>query len=104
VERYVDIGVSEGAKLAYGGSPLEEGEYKYGYFFQPIVFAECTKNMRIFREEIFGPVVCVTPYNSIDEVIELVNSVDYGLVGGIVSKDMSTIMRFIEEADVGVIS
>jgi aldehyde dehydrogenase (NAD+) len=103
VERYVDIGVSEGAKLAYGGSPLEEGEYKYGYFFQPIVFAECTKNMRIFREEIFGPVVCVTPYNSIDEVIELVNSVDYGLVGGIVSKDMSTIMRFIEEADVGVI-
>lgn len=41
--------------------------------------------------------------NSIDEVIELVNSVDYGLVGGIVSKDMSTIMRFIEEADVGVI-
>jgi aldehyde dehydrogenase (NAD+) len=103
VKRYIDIGISEGAKLVYGGSPLEEDEYRYGYFFQPTVFAECTKDMRIFREEIFGPVICVTPYRSLDEAIELTNSVDYGLVAGIVSRDMSKIIRFIEKAEAGVI-
>jgi aldehyde dehydrogenase (NAD+) len=103
VEKYVSTGISEGAKLVYGGSGLDDGEYRFGYFFQPTVFAECTRDMRIFREEIFGPVICVTPYRSLEEAIEITNSVDYGLVAGIVSRDISKVARFVEKADVGVI-
>ncbi len=59
--------------------------------------------MRIFREGIFGPVICVTPYRSLEEAIGLTNSVEYGLVAGIVSRNIFKITRFVEKADVGVI-
>ncbi|MEM0472276.1 MAG: aldehyde dehydrogenase family protein [Sulfolobales archaeon] len=100
---YIEIGKNEGAKLVYGGYALESGDYAYGYYVKPTLFTDCEPKHRIFQEEIFGPVLCVTPYSSIDEAIELANSVKYGLVLGIVSRDPRKFMKIAREAKVGVV-
>jgi len=100
---YIEIGKNEGAKLVYGGYALESGDYAYGYYVKPTLFIDCEPKHRIFQEEIFGPVLCVTPYSSIDEAIELANSVKYGLTLGIVSRDLSKIMRIAQGAKIGIV-
>ncbi|EWG06548.1 MAG: aldehyde dehydrogenase [Candidatus Aramenus sulfurataquae] len=101
---YIEIGKGEGAKLVYGGEPIRgSDEYDYGYFVKPTIFDDVTKDMRIAREEIFGPVLAVMVYDSLDEAIEIVNSTDYGLVSEIVSNDIGEIMRFANKVESGVI-
>jgi len=100
---YIDVGRREGAVLAYGGRALEEGIYSYGYYIEPTIFRDCAKDHRIFQEEIFGPVLCVTPYRDLDEAVDLANSVKYGLVAGIISRDLGKIMRLSRELRVGLV-
>ncbi len=100
----IEIGKSEGAKLIYGGSPIRGSEeYDYGYFVEPTIFDNVTPDMRIAKEEIFGPVLAVMTYRTLDEAIDIVNSTEYGLIAGIITRDISEAARFAENVKVGVI-
>ena len=86
VRSYIDRGGAEGAKLLTGGSEAPEGLGR-GYFVRPTVFTGVTRDMTIAREEIFGPVLSIIPYDSEEEAVEIANDSDYGLAGGVWSAD-----------------
>ncbi|SAM04155.1 hypothetical protein [Absidia glauca] len=83
---YIDIGKKEGAKLVHGGRRIGDK----GYFIEPTVFTNCHNNMRVMREEIFGPVVAIGTFKTIDEAIEIANDSDYGLAGGVYTSSIET--------------
>jgi aldehyde dehydrogenase len=90
---YVDIGQAEGAKVLTGGHRAElGGELSGGYYVQPTIF-EGTNSMRIFQEEIFGPVVSVTPFADFADAIKIANDTLYGLGAGVWTRDMNTAYR-----------
>jgi aldehyde dehydrogenase len=90
---YIDIGQAEGAKVLIGGERLElGGELAGGYYVQPTIF-EGSNTMRIFQEEIFGPVVSVTPFDDFDDAIRIANDTLYGLGAGVWSRDTGTAYR-----------
>jgi len=90
---YIDLGRQEGAEcLTGGGRNTLEGELKDGYYVQPTVFKGHNK-MRIFREEIFGPVVSVTTFKDEDEALAIANDTLYGLGAGVWSRDANTCFR-----------
>src|SRR5947207_4052875 len=100
---YIDIGQNEdGATLACGGHHLTKGEYAHGYFLEPTVFTDVTPNMRIAQEEIFGPVTSVIPTNSLDEAIEIANSVQYGLSAAIYTQDVNRAFHAMNETYTGI--
>ena len=82
VRHYIQQGIDEGATLVTGGPDAPEGLDK-GYFVQPTVFSDVTPAMTIAREEIFGPVLVIMPYDTEDEAVEIANSTPYGLSGGV---------------------
>ncbi len=79
---YIEMGKREGATLALGGSRLTEGEYAKGNFVEPTIFIDTTPEMKIVREEIFGPVLVVQRFHDEREAIRLANDSVYGLAGG----------------------
>ena len=98
---YIDIGKGEGARLVLGG-----GKPKHldgGYFVEPTIFDDVTPSMRIFREEIFGPVLSVAAAKNLDEALRLANAVDYGLTTSIFTENVDTIMRFVEGVETGMV-
>ena len=80
IQGLIETGMVEGAKLAAGGPGKPEG-LETGYFVRPTVFRNVTNQMTIAREEIFGPVLCIIPYSSVDEAVEIANDSIYGLSG-----------------------
>jgi aldehyde dehydrogenase (NAD+) len=84
VRRLIDQGVEEGAKLVAGGSGRPDGLTR-GYFVKPTVFADVRNDMTIAREEIFGPVLCIIPYENEEEAIRIANDTPYGLAGFVTS-------------------
>jgi aldehyde dehydrogenase len=91
---YMDIGKQEGAEVLIGGDRNNlEGEYSEGYYIQPTVFKGNNK-MRVFQEEIFGPVVSVTTFKTKEEALEIANDTLYGLGAGIWTRDTNTAYRF----------
>ena len=102
VEKYVGIGKEEGARLLTGGGVLDKGEFARGFFHEPTVFGDCTKEMRVAREEIFGPVVSVIPVGSLDEAIEVGNSVEYGLSASIYTQDINNAFHAMREMVTGI--
>lgn len=88
VEKYVEIGIKEGATLILGGSRPENPELQKGFFYQPTIFTNCTADMKIVQEEIFGPVLTVETFREVDEVIEKANATIYGLAGAVWTKDI----------------
>ncbi|NJL22446.1 MAG: aldehyde dehydrogenase [Leptolyngbyaceae cyanobacterium SM1_3_5] len=103
VREYVSIGQAEGAKLLCGGD-LPNGELAKGAYLQPAIFADVEPQMRIFQEEIFGPVVCVMPFDSEDEAVAIANHSLYGLSGSIWTKDISRALRVARAIETGVLS
>jgi len=97
---YMSIGCDEGADLAVGGTRLE-GELAEGYFIAPTVFDNVNNNMRIAREEIFGPVASVIPFDTIDEALKLANDTDYGLGGACWTTNVSTMTRMMHGIKAG---
>ena len=90
VEKYVQCGLDEGAKLLTGGrSPKLDKPFNNGYFYMPTIFAEVKEDMKIVKEEIFGPVVTVHRFSEIGEVIEKSNDVIYGLGSSVWTKDIN---------------
>ncbi|HPF43942.1 MAG TPA: aldehyde dehydrogenase family protein [Syntrophomonadaceae bacterium] len=100
---YVRIGKEEGAQLAYGGSRLTQGIYEKGFFFEPTIFINCNNRMTHAREEIFGPVQCVIPYDDEEEAIAIANDSLYGLGGGICSKNVARAQRIAGRLRTGTV-
>ncbi|HLR14246.1 MAG TPA: aldehyde dehydrogenase family protein [Bacillota bacterium] len=103
IEKYVQIGKDEGAKLLAGGSPMKEGEYAKGKYFEPTLFTDATKDMRISQEEIFGPVVSLISVDSFEEAIEVNNSVTYGLSSSIFTRDVNQVFAAQRDLDTGIV-
>src|SRR5882672_10141636 len=100
---YIDIGQNEDrATLAAGGKRLTKGDYARGYFIEPTVFTDVAPHTRIAQEEIFGPVTSVIPTNSLDEAIEITNSVRYGLSAAIYTQDVNRAFHAMEETYTGI--
>ena len=98
---YLDIGKQEGAECLIGGEQNKlDGELADGYYIKPTVFKGNNK-MRIFQEEIFGPVVSVTTFKTKEEALEIANDTLYGLGSGIWTRDMNTAYRFGREIQAG---
>ncbi|TDR85524.1 aldehyde dehydrogenase family protein [Enterovirga rhinocerotis] len=89
VTGYLKVGQEEGAKALAGGARLTDGALSKGFFVPPTVFANVKDDMRIAREEIFGPVISAIPFDDIDEVIKRGNNTDFGLGSGLWTRDVS---------------
>lgn len=98
--KYIDIGKEEGARLIAGGN---RPEMEKGYYVNPTVFADVNPDMRIAQEEIFGPVVCVIPFSTEDEAIEIANSVNYGLTAGVWTSNLARGHRMTKELRAGTV-
>ena len=100
---YIDSAIEEGATLLCGGKALNEGNFAKGFFVEPTVFTGVTPSMRIAREEIFGPVVGVFKWSDEEEMIEAVNSVEYGLTCSIWTQDLGQAHRTAMEIEAGYV-
>ena len=100
--KMIDIGVKEGAKLLCGGAKAINDTGK-GYFIAPTIFGDVNNKMRIAQEEIFGPVLCIIPYDTVEEAIEIANDSDYGLSGAVWSKDHGSASDIANQLRTGMV-
>jgi len=98
---YIKVGQAEGARLLTGGS--RPAQLDHGYFVEPTIFDGVEPSMRIFKEEIFGPVLAVTTAASLDDALQFANGVEYGLTTSIFTENISAVMRFIDEVETGMV-
>ncbi len=101
--KYVEIGKTEGATLAAGGTRLTGGAYDTGYYHAPTVFSNVTNDMRIAQEEIFGPVVCVLGFDTEEEAIALANGTEFGLAASVWTKDITRAHRVSQSIEAGIV-
>lgn len=99
---YIEKGKAEGATLVCGGERYTEGECAKGYFIRPTIFDDCTPDMTIVKEEIFGPVVTVQTFKTEEEAVKIANDTPYGLAGAVFTSDVSRAMRVIKEIRAGI--
>ena len=103
VMKYIQSGKDEGAKLLLGGDQNKSGDLKNGFFINPTIFCDVKPDMKIAKEEIFGPVISVIDWDDYDEMVKIVNSTQYGLTTMIVTNSLSNAMKTSEEAEVGYV-
>ena len=104
VRDYIEIGLAEGATLVVGGEAPTDPALADGAYLMPTVFDGVSNDMRIAREEIFGPVVSVIPFDTEEEALRLANATPYGLSGSIWSRDIGRALRTAKGLQAGVIS
>lgn len=97
-KKYVEIGLSEGAKLLVGGKIPKMN----GFFFEPTLFTDCSVDMRIAQEEIFGPIVSLITVNDFDEAIDVINSIEYGLSSSIYTSNIRNAFKAMEDIEAGI--
>ena len=102
VLNYIQSGIDEGATLVCGGKRYTEGECAKGYFVEPTIFDNCTPNMKIVQEEIFGPVVTIQTFETEQEAIDMANDTPYGLAGAVFTSDITRAHRVISEIRAGI--
>ncbi len=98
---YIEIAKSEGAKLVSGGG--RPAGLPDGYFVEPTIFDDVKPEMRIFQEEVFGPVLSVATAKNLEEALKVANSVEFGLTTSIFTQDINHIMKFIDEVETGMV-
>ena len=101
VAGYIDIAREEGATIACGGEPYTEGACAKGVFFKPTLITDATNDMRVAREEIFGPVAVVIKFKTEEEVIAMANDSVYGLGGGVWTRDITRALRVARSIETG---
>jgi len=104
VQEYIEVGQAEGASLVLGGTAPEDPALADGAYLMPTVFDGVSNEMRIAREEIFGPVVSIIPFDTEEEALRLANATPYGLSGSIWSRDIGRALRAAKALQSGVIS
>jgi aldehyde dehydrogenase (NAD+) len=100
---FIDVAKKEGARLVTGGGPARDGELARGFFVKPTIFADVHNDMHVAREEIFGPVLSVIPFDDEQEAIKIGNETRYGLACGVWTRDVSRAMRMIKAMRSGVV-
>jgi aldehyde dehydrogenase (NAD+) len=98
---YIESGVAEGARIVCGGKPAEVAGCEGGFYIEPTVLADVTNDMKVAREEIFGPVLCVIKYATTEEAIAIANDTDYGLSAGVWTTDLVLAQQIARELRAG---
>jgi len=99
---YIEKGIAEGATLTHGGKAASPASAPGGYFVEPTIFTDCTDDMTIVKEEIFGPVMSVLTFTDEDEVIERANNTDTGLAAGVFTNNIRRAHRVIHQIKAGI--
>jgi betaine-aldehyde dehydrogenase len=99
---YIEIGKTEGARLVTGGKRRTDGDLAKGNYVEPTIFADVTDDMTIAKEEIFGPVMSILPFDSEEEVIARANNTELGLAAGVITEDISRGHRVAGKLDAGI--
>ncbi len=102
IQEYVRIGKEEGAVCVLGGDRADEGDLGRGNFFHPTIFIDVTRNMRIAREEIFGPVLSVLKAKDLTDAIEILNDTPYGLSSSLYTANVNDAFRAIRDIEAGI--
>jgi acyl-CoA reductase-like NAD-dependent aldehyde dehydrogenase len=100
---YIDIGKKEGAELVFGGRKLTGDGFDKGFFIEPAIFAGARSEMRIVREEIFGPVLAIIQVEDFDEALAVANDSEYGLSAAICTRDLRAAERFARSIQSGMV-
>lgn len=101
-QNYCAIALGEGARLVCGGERASNGDLAKGSFFKPTIFADVTANMRLFKEEIFGPILAVAKAETLDHAIELQNACEFGLSSSIYTRDVNGAFKAIRDIEAGI--
>jgi aldehyde dehydrogenase (NAD+) len=101
--KYIEIGKKEGAKLIFGGKACQKGNCSKGYFIEPTIFIEVTPEMRIAREEIFGPVVSIMRAEDLEDALRIVNRIPYGLSSAIYTQDVNSSAIAERDLETGIV-
>jgi 1-pyrroline-5-carboxylate dehydrogenase len=101
-QKYMKVATREGRVLT-GGCIRKEGDLKHGYYVEPTVVTGLPKKHRLFKEEMFVPILCVADYDKFDDAIKLANDADYGLTAGIFSGNPEEVRRFLDSIEAGVV-
>jgi aldehyde dehydrogenase (NAD+) len=99
--KYIGVATDEGAKLLTGGK--RPAGLENGFFVEPTIFTNVTPDMRIFKEEVFGPVLSIATIKDLEEGIACANAVEFGLTASLYSRDVNNAMRFIEGVETGMV-
>jgi betaine-aldehyde dehydrogenase len=102
VRGYIKSGIEEGATLLCGGLEPPAGTHPSGFFVSPTIFADVTDDMTIWKEEIFGPVLCVRTFKTESEAVAAANNSPYGLAAAVISKDLERCERVVRALEVGI--
>ena len=102
VQDLIQVGIDEGARLVVGGVGRPEGLNR-GYYVRPTVFADCNNDMRIMREEIFGPVLAMMPFDTEEEAVQLANDTVYGLTNYVQTQDGARLNRMARSLRSGMV-
>ena len=103
VANYLELGVAAGARLVTGGERVTGGDLDKGHWVAPTLFADVSDGMRIAREEIFGPVGCILPFDGLDEVIARANATRFGLAGAVWTRDIDKAMAVVKRIRAGTV-
>jgi aldehyde dehydrogenase (NAD+) len=100
---YIDSAKQEGARLLAGGERINAPDLEGGYFIRPTAFADATNNMRFAREEIFGPVAALIPFDTEEEAVAIANDTSYGLTAGLWTRDSTRAHRVSAQIRAGIV-
>lgn len=103
VQAYIQAGLDEGLPLLAGGRPPVDPKLAQGFFLEPTVFDRTPLSSRLFREEIFGPVLCVTPFGDLEEAVALANATEFGLQAAIWTQDISAALHLAHRVEAGLV-